>query len=516
MTEPAMRVTDHPGTPGPAGASSADADETVCAVFGARVRDSPDATALIAGDERMTYAELDVRSNRIAHLLLSAGVRHGDVVAVHLDRDQDCVASLLAVLKAGAAYILLDPSFPAARHLSVGAGLVVSRTGLAERLDAAGPGRFRYVLLDAAAVEQQPAISPEVPLTPEDCACVMYTSGSTGTPKGVVTPHRALTGTYVGQEYVDFGPHHTWLQMSPLSWDAFGLELFGALLHGGTCVLLPGNRVDVGEVLDLVGRHGVTVLQLSAGLFNLLVDEEPEVFAGLRIAMTAGEAASPEHVARIARRYPHLTLLNGYGPVESLGFTTCHRISDVSGGRPVPIGEPLGGKHAHVLDEALRPVLSGSVGELYVSGVGLAYGYVGQPGLTAGRFVADPFGSGTLMYRTGDLVRQSGDGSLEFVGRADDQVKVRGFRIELGEVERALGAVPHVQRCLAAVIPDSMSGYRLVGYVVGPDFDADLARAVLAERLPEYLVPAVFVVLPELPLTANGKADRRALPAPGR
>ncbi|MBO3751124.1 amino acid adenylation domain-containing protein, partial [Streptosporangiaceae bacterium NEAU-GS5] len=488
-------------------------------VFERQAQARPDAVALIDGDRRVAYAELDARANQIAGYLRGAGVKPGDLVGVHLERGTAMVEALLGVLKAGAAYSLLDPAYPAARHAALDARIVVSDSTLADRLDADLPGRFHLLRLDAdaAAIAALPRDGLGIRPAPDDVACVMYTSGSTGVPKGVAASHRALTSTYLSQDYVDFGPEHVWLQSSPVSWDAFGLELFGALLHGGTCVLLPGQRVDMDELARLVTRHEVTVLQLSAGLFNLLLDERPDVFGGLRIAMTAGDAASRDHVNRAREKFPHLVLLNGYGPAESMGFTTFHRILEPVRQFTVPIGRPLVGKRAFVLDEGLRPVPAGVAGELYLAGSGLARGYWGRPGLSAVRFVADPFGVGSRMYRTGDVVRWRRDGVLEFVGRVDDQVKVRGFRVELGEVESAFVLHGSVAQAAVVVREDRPGDRRLVAYVVpvsGGGVDVRELSGFVRDRLPGYMVPAAVVALDGLPLTPNGKVDRKALPAP--
>ncbi|WAZ19966.1 amino acid adenylation domain-containing protein [Streptomyces cinnabarinus] len=489
-------------------------------VFEARVRAVPDAVALVQGGVELTYGEVNGRANRLARHLVDAGVVPGDVVGVHLERGPELIVSLLAVLKAGAAYTLLDPAFPAERLATVvtdaDVEVVVSDSRLAERLHA-GP---RFVLLDveADAVACRSTEDLAVVCGGWDAACVMFTSGSTGRPKGVVAPHRALVSTFVGPDYLEFRADDVYLQSSPVSWDAFALEVFSALFHGGRTVLPVGSRTDLDEIAGLVAGCGVTVLQLSASLFNVLVDDYPGLFAGLRTVMTAGEAASVSHVARVCERHPGLRVLNGYGPVESMGFTTSHLVAGVVGAASVPIGVPLAGKRVFVLDERLRPVPVGVPGELYVAGSGLAHGYVGRAGLTGERFVACPFGGpGERMYRTGDLGRWRSDGALEFLRRADDQVKVRGFRIEPREVEAVLTRHERVVQCAVVVREDRPGDKRLVAYVVpagGSRLDAEEVRRFVGGTLPEYMVPAAFVVLDALPLTTNGKLDRKALPEP--
>ncbi|MDF3149545.1 AMP-binding protein, partial [Streptomyces sp. T21Q-yed] len=362
-----------------------------------------------------------------------------------------------------------------------------------------------------------------VDVRPQDPACVMFTSGSTGRPKGIVASHAAITGTLTGQDFASFGTGAVWLQCSPVSWDAFALELWGPLLGGGLCVLHPGQRPDPVVMAGLVDRHAVTSLYLSASLFHVIVDEYPRALAGVSELIVGGEPLSPAHAARVLERYPGLRLSNGYGPVEGMVFLTVHPVTaeDVREGRPVPIGRPLAGKRLRVLDERLRPVADGETGELYAAGAGVALGYCGRPGLTAERFVADPYGAaGQQMYRTGDLVRRRADGVLEYLGRADAQVKIRGFRVEPGEVETVLAGHPGVVRAAVVARPDATGDKRLIAYVVPRDGH----RQRLSERelrdhaarvLADYLVPAAFVLLDALPLTANGKLDRAALPEPG-
>ncbi|MCG8925097.1 non-ribosomal peptide synthetase [Lentzea sp. CC55] len=486
----------------PAPAAPADVDTPVHVRIAEQAARTPDATALVSGEESLTYAELDAAANRTARHLVGLGVRPGDVVAVRIPRDTALVVALLAVLKAGAAYTLLDPDLPAARQDQVitdaGVRLVVTAETVA---GATGDTAGFAVPVDADAV-----------------ACVMYTSGSTGRPKGVAATHRALAATYSGQDYAGFGPDEVWLQCSPVSWDAFGLELYGALLFGGTCVLHPGQRPDPQTMAELVARHGVTQLQLSSSLFNFLVDDLPEVFAGLRVAFTGGERASAAHIARLAERYPHVRVVNGYGPVESMGFTTTHDVTDADPTAAVPIGRAVAHKGVRVLDDKLQPVGGTEPGEIWVTGAGLALGYVAQPGITAGRFLPDPSGPpGSRMYRTGDIGGWNPDGTLAITGRADDQVKIRGFRVEPGEVAHALAGCPGVGDCAVVAHEPEPGRPRLAAYVTARgDVVPDLVgvHQHLEGLLPDYMLPSSVTVLDALPLTANGKLDRAALPAP--
>ncbi|WP_439658272.1 amino acid adenylation domain-containing protein [Lentzea sp. HUAS TT2] len=478
-------------------------DETVHALFSAHAAARPDAVALITDDAQISYRELDERSNRVACHLRDSGVRRGDVVGIALERGVNLVAAVLGVFKAGAAYTVLDPALPAARVREIGADAGVGTTLTPERMaEAAG--------LSAAPVD--------IPGAPTDAACVMFTSGSTGRPKGILGSHRSIVASLLSQSFLDLNAEQVWLQCSPASWDAFVLELFGPLLSGAACVLHPGSRPEPAVVARLIPRHGVTTAYLSASLFNYLVDEHPEVFAGLRQVMTGGEAASTRHVGELLRRHPHVRLVNGYGPVENMIIGTSHALTPADAlGRSVPVGRSLANKRTHVLDAALQPVPPGVIGEVYLSGLGLAEGYLGQSGLTAGRFLTSPFdGPGERMYRTGDLGRWRADGVLEYVGRTDDQVKIRGFRVEPGEVGAVLTRHPAVAQAAVVVREDRPGDKRLVAYLVPADDALDTAgvRAHAAAALPDYLVPGAFVVLDALPLTPNGKLDRRALPAP--
>ncbi|USX53626.1 non-ribosomal peptide synthetase [Lentzea sp. HUAS12] len=494
-------------------------DETVHALFSARAATHPDAVALITDDAHVGYRELDERSHRVARHLRDSGVRRGDVVGIALERGVDLVAAVLGVFKAGAAYTVLDPALPAERVREISTGAGVGEVLTPARMAAA-------TALSAAPVE--------VPGAPTDAACVMFTSGSTGRPKGILSSHRSIVASLLSQSFLDFGAEEVWLQCSPASWDAFVLELFGPLLTGAACVLHPGSRPEPAVVARLIPRHAVTTAYLSASLFNYLVDEHPDVFAGMRQVMTGGEAASTRHVGELLRRHPHVRLVNGYGPVENMIIGTSHELTPADAlGRSVPIGRSLANKRTHVLDAALQPVPPGVVGEVYLSGLGLAEGYLGQSGLTAGRFVTSPFdGPGERMYRTGDLGRWNADGVLEYVGRTDDQVKIRGFRVEPGEVGAVLTRHPGVAQAAVVVREDRPGDKRLVAYLVPADgrldtgqvggpgtaearvLDTAAVRAHAAAALPDYLVPSAFVVLDALPLTPNGKLDRRALPVP--
>jgi amino acid adenylation domain-containing protein len=489
----------------------------------------PEKAALVFGAERVTYADLDRRSDALALRLSELGVGPDARVGVCLERSPAMVAALLAALKAGGAYVPLDPEYPDERlaFMLADAGARVLLTSAELR------GRFagfcgEVVVPDAEehddAADRNALSHPRTfalshSPSPDHLAYVIYTSGSTGEPKGTEVPHRAIPGFLRGADYARFDGEQVTLQHSSVSWDALTLELWTALLTGGTCVLQPGRGGEPEELERQVREHGVDTLWLTSAYFDLVVDTRPGALAGVRQLMVGGEALSPGHVRRALEASPELRLVNGYGPSECTVFSACHVVPRGWDGHAVPIGRPVGDRRVHVLDSALEPVPVGVPGELCVGGPAVARGYLGRPALTAERVVPDPFaaGSGARLYRSGDRARWRADGTLEFLGRLDRQVKVRGFRVEPGEVEAALARLPGVRRAAAVVREDAPGDRRLVGYAV-PRESASLTgaglRTALAASLPEHLVPSAVVVLDALPLTPRGKLDRRALPVP--
>ncbi|MFF4173905.1 amino acid adenylation domain-containing protein [Streptomyces sp. NPDC001744] len=524
LDDPEMRLSDLEVVSGAeralltgpwAGTATDMGDASLVERFEEQVARFPDRTALVDGERTVTYAELNAAANRRARHLTAHGLGRGDLAGVLLERGADFAAAVIAVVKTGVGYTLLDPDFPdeRLRTAATDAGIDVLITGprFVGRLE----GPWRTVSPSPGELDGLPGENLGTELTGADVACLMFTSGSTGRPKGILSSHRNLVSTVSGQSYGRFGPEQVFLQCSPVSWDAFSLEFWGALLHGGASVLQPGQRPEPVLISELSRRHGVTMLQLSASLFNFLVDEHPEAFDTVAVAFTGGEAASPAHVHKLQRLRPGIEVVNGYGPAESMGFTTTHPIEAAD--RPqavVPIGSPLVNKGGYVLDAHLNLCPPGVTGELYLAGEGLAHGYLGRPDLTAVRFVANPFGpAGSRLYRTGDLARFDREGRLVYEGRVDDQIKIRGFRIEPGETEAALLTHPHVTQAAVTVHQD-----RLVAYVVedaeAEDVPVEALRKHVADRLPEHLVPTHVIVLERLPLTPNGKIDKRALPAP--
>ena len=484
----------------------------------------PEAVAVVFGDRQLTYRQLDALADRWAARLLSLGVGPEDRVALLVERSLEMMVALLAILKAGAAYAPLDPALPAERLAYLIEDLrppvVLAQEHLRPRL----PGALSVSPHVVSLAEDPGDLSGDWPfrrpaVTADRLAYVLYTSGSTGRPKGVACTHRGVVRLVKGETgYADLGPQRTLLQLTALTFDPSVMELWGPLANGGRLVVFPPGVPTFEALEEIIARHGVDTVWLTTGLFHQVVDERPEALAPVRQLLAGGDVLSPAHVRRAIEIPPGRLLVNGYGPTESTLFTTCQAMTSAAEvGEPVSIGRPVNGTRVHVLDRELQPVPFGVPGELYIGGDGLARCYAGRPDLTAERFVPSPLPGppGERLYRTGDLVRPRVSGELEFLGRLDFQVKVRGFRIELGEIEAALGEHPGVRQCAAVVRQDARGEKRLVAFAAAAAAtSAEELRAFLAARLPAYMVPSSFVLLPALPLTSHGKVDRRALPAP--
>ncbi|MFE7469309.1 amino acid adenylation domain-containing protein, partial [Streptomyces sp. NPDC057499] len=488
-------------------------DASVADVFARRAAAAPDAVAVRCGSAALTYAELDLASDRLAGALIERGVGAESRVGLLLERSTDVVVAMLAVLKAGGVYVPLHSSYPEDRLRQAlaqsGAWILLT--------DAAMESRAQETGVSVVRVDAVPADLGAAPasVSPTALAYVMFTSGSTGVPKGVAVTHDDIVALVSDRRWRS-GAHGSVLFHSPHSFDAATYEVWVPLLNGGTVVVAEAE-LSASVVRDAVAS-GVTALWVTAALFGVLVEEDPACFAGLREVWTGGDAVPAAAAHSLLETCPGVVLVNGYGPTESTTFAVCGPITtdDATGGS-VPLGEVMEHTRGYVLDARLRPVGVGVAGELYLGGSGLARGYDGRADLTAERFVADPFGRGGRLYRTGDLVRWREDGRLEFLGRGDGQVKIRGFRIEVAEIETVLARHVSVGVVSVQVREDLPGTKRLVAYLVpaqGVDVDPAEIRAHASALLPEYMVPSAFVVLDELPLTVNGKVDRKALPAP--
>ncbi|MCX5208730.1 amino acid adenylation domain-containing protein [Kitasatospora sp. NBC_00240] len=492
------------------------ADRTVLDLVREQAAATPDAVAVSAGPDRVGYRELIRRADQLAAGLRAAGAGPGTLVALHLHRTADLPAALLAVLATGAAYLPLDPGYPQPRLAAIladsGAALLLADRDPAPALVAVAPAVLRLDACPAAGAGTATA-DPAAPAA-TDTAYVLYTSGSTGRPKGVAVGHRALANllhSFAGR--LESGPQDVWLGLTSLSFDISALEIYLPLITGGRLVLAPdGLAVDGAGLLDLIRREGVTHVQATPSGWRVLLSAGP---GRTRLVALAGGEALPLPLARELRSAVG-RLFNVYGPTETTIWSTCAEIP--AGPTAVTIGRPIANTRAQVVDSALRPVPIGVPGELLLGGDGVAEGYLGRPELTAERFVEDPYGPpGARRYRTGDLAAWTVDGELDFLGRADNQVKIRGHRIELGEIEARLLEHPAVAEAAVAVHQDAVGEPRLAGYLVTtatPGPSAAELREHLLGTLPAAMVPQVYVPLPAMPLTPNGKLDRRALPEP--
>ncbi|WP_282793259.1 non-ribosomal peptide synthase/polyketide synthase [Streptomyces sp. CC224B] len=502
--------------------TAAEAPEaTVAELFAAQVRRTPDAVALDAGEERLSYRELDARAAVLAARLAALGVTVEVPVGVLMDRSVALVVTQLALVRTGGVFVPLDGRAPHERLrrmlAEAGARLLLTDTAWEDTAREVLPdGTVLLPDSDPGAALPEGAAAPALPVRPDNVQYLMFTSGSTGTPKGVAARQRDVAALALDRA---FAGHDRVLVHSPHAFDASTYEVWVPLLRGGTAVLAPAGEVDAAVVRRAVTERGVRHLWLTAGLFRLLAQEDPACLRGAREVWTGGEAVRGAVVRRVLEACPGLTVVDGYGPTETTTFATrrAYRAGDPL--PPVlPIGRPLDNTRVYVLDEALQPQPPGVPGELYVAGAGLARGYAGDAGASAARYVADPFGPpGARMYRTGDVVRWSGDGELLFVGRADDQIKIRGFRVEPAEIEARLTAHAAVAEAVVSVY-EHAGRKRLAAHLVpvraeGLPPATDL-RAHLSADLPDYMLPAAFVSVPALPLTANGKVDRRRLPEP--
>ncbi|GAB6261968.1 non-ribosomal peptide synthase/polyketide synthase [Photobacterium sp. R1] len=497
-------VTDYP------------AEDCVHTVFEQQVRRRPNAIAVIDGQQRVSYAELNGMANQLAHTLIERGVQPGDRIALKLGRSLALVAAQLAVLKTGAMFVPVDSKLPETRQAWIlsdsGARLIIA--------DKPGNDALPYVFPEERSQRRE---NPELALQSTSAAYLMYTSGSTGQPKGVLVPHQGITRLVIHNGYADFDASERIAFSSNPAFDASTMEVWAPLLNGGQVVVIPQEVIMDAQLLARSLKElEITTLFLTTALFNQYVHLIGEPLSQLRHLISGGEKEEPSAYECLLKHQGPVKVIHAYGPTEASAYATTAHIEQVNGCERLPIGKPVGNTRVYVLNQQGQVVPRGAIGELYVGGVGVALGYLNRPELTAERFLPDPFHAGTTMYRTGDLVRYLPDGSLEYQGRNDGQVKIRGFRIEMGEIEAQLLSHPAVRDALVD-LRTLGAEQRLVAWLTPSDgFNSDRAktpesaelRKYLADRLPSYMLPSAYMWLDQLPLTPNGKVDRRALPKP--
>ncbi len=521
-------------------------------LFEAQAAQTPNAVAVVFEDKKLSYRELNRRANQLAHHLRRCGVEPRMNVGLCLDRSLEMVVGMLGILKAGAAYAPLDPALPRERltvmleELQV--PVLLTRRGLADALPAGCAPRLLCLESEWRAIARENADELVCEVEAEDVAYISFTSGSTGRPKGVCLPHRSIVRLVKNTRCFEFSAKDIFLQTVPISFDASLLEVWGALLHGARLVLPPPHLPSLSELVEVMDKQRVTTAWFTTGLFHQLVEHHPEALQSLHLLVTGGDVLSPAHAKKALRFLSQGRLVNGYGPTENGTFSTSYLVPpQLESQRSIPIGRPISNSYCYILDAHLQPVPIGVPGELYVGGDGLAAGYLRRPELTAERFIANPFKPGARLYKTGDRARYLPEGNIEFLERMDFQVKIRGFRVEPGEVEARLLEHPAVRQCVVVPRADAAGQKQLIAYIV-PRPDASAASAAAAARpeqgdsrcpagaqwqalrlgqprpeelqeflrshLPDYMIPAGFVTLPELPLSPTGKVNHSALPTP--
>ncbi|HET9278299.1 MAG TPA: non-ribosomal peptide synthetase, partial [Flavitalea sp.] len=498
------------------------ADKSIIALFEEQTSKTPGATAVVFEEQELTYKELNERSNQLAHYLRAKGVKKETPVPICIERSLNMMVGILGILKAGAAYVPLDPKYPAERInfmlADTEASVSVSSRQCRSKLSQSG-NTLDIIELDSdwSLIDNSPKDNLNHKCSATDLAYIIYTSGSTGTPKGVMVEHRNVVSLVKGVDYISCTEKDAILSTGSFSFDATTIEYWGMLLNGGRLVLSTENTLlNSGLLKEEITQREVTKMWFTSSWFNQLVETDISIFERLETILVGGEKLSEQHIAQVRQRYPSMEIINGYGPTENTTFSLTYSIKEKEFPRAIPIGRPLSNRSAYILNGQYQPVPVGVAGEICLGGAGLSRGYFKREELTREKFIANPFEEGTRLYRTGDLGRWLPDGNIEYLGRLDDQVKIRGFRIELGEIESVVGQTGLVKQVVVVVKEDREKNKRLVAYIVSEEtFEREQMIKTLKDKLPEYMIPTQWIELDQLPLTPNGKVDKRALPEPG-
>jgi amino acid adenylation domain-containing protein len=491
-------------------------------LFEDRVNQHPDRVALTCGHVEMTYAELNCRANQIANYLQASGLPNEGLVGVYLDRSPEAVYTFMGILKAGGAYVPIDSGYPADRvALMLGDANVhclITVSHLSKQLPPLEAPTIQLDL-DADAISLHSDANLPSISGPQSLAYVLYTSGSTGRPKGVAVPHLGIVRLVIGSEFLTMGPEETFLQLTSLSFDPSGLEIYGSLLNGGRAAIISMNQPSLKLIAETIRDHRVTILNSNPDLVNLLMDDYSEEIKGLTQVISGGDILPVWLARKFQSKLPNSQFINVYGPTENSVITTTYAIKPITDEVSISIGRPIANDAVYILDKHLQPVPVGVVGELYLAGDGVARGYLNNEALSSEKFIPNPYSDvpDSMMYKTGDLARFQPDRSVDFLGRIDHQVKIRGCRIELGEVEVVLNDYLGVQQAVAHAWKSEEGGQKLVAYMVmqaGTPLDQQKLRSFVQERLPQYMIPTFIVELDQIPMTSVGKLDRKRLPSP--
>lgn len=491
-------------------------NQTVHHLFELQVKAAPDAIALIFQGRPLTYHALNQQANCLANYLIATDLKKDSLVGIYFERSLEMIISLLAILKAGCGYVPLDRSYPQERLFFMMADAQLAMVITSKEQAQGLCDKIPVVTIESVLNADLEISNPEVQVDESSLMYVNYTSGSTGKPKGVAITHRSVLHLLDNPEFVNLDSNSVLLQLAPAAFDAFTFELWGALLHGGTCVLHDEKMPTINGLRHTIETHNITTAFLTTSLFNLIIDEDPTLLVSLQQILTGGEAHSIKHFCKAWNALPQTELIHVYGPTECTTFATYFKINKESlNAHSIPIGYPINKTEVYVLNEQRHPLDKESIGELYIGGPGLARGYLHAAELTQNQFISDlPWlKMGQRIYKTGDLVSMLPNGALVYMGRKDFQVKIHGFRIELEEIETALKNHPEIKQASVQVIINQQGNKKLIASLVaeGAHLERSILNAYLRARLPAYMIPSQFIWLEKMPLTANGKIDRKAL-----